>query len=79
MQATATAANEALRQSQWRVEQKQQAAPMEALVSEVFFRVGEFIPAGQAVLSLLPPPNMKARFFVPSLNWPRSRWANQYG
>lgn len=65
MQATAAAANEALRQSQWREAQKQQAAPMEALVSEVFFRAGEFIPAGQAVLSLLPPPNMKARFFVP--------------
>lgn len=65
MQATATAANEALRQSQWREAQKQQAAPMEALVSEVFFRVGEFVPAGQAVLSLLPASNMKARFFVP--------------
>jgi len=65
MQATADAAHEVLRQSQWREVQKQQTAPMDALVSEVFFRVGEFVPAGQAVLALLPPQNVKARFFVP--------------
>lgn len=65
MQATADAAHEALRQNQWREAQKQQTAPMDALVSEVFFRTGEFVPAGQAVLALLPPQNVKARFFVP--------------
>ncbi len=64
-QASASAAAEALRQSQWRVAQKQQTAPVDALVSEVFFRAGEFVPAGQPVLSLLPPDNVKARFFVP--------------
>lgn len=64
-QATATAASEALRQSKWREGQKQQTAPVDALVSEVFFRAGEFVPAGQAVLALLPPQNVKARFFVP--------------
>lgn len=64
-QASATAANEALRQSKWREAQKQQTAPLDALVSEVFFRAGEFVPAGQAVLALLPPQNVKARFFVP--------------
>lgn len=64
-QATATAASEALRQSKWREAQKQQTAPVDALVSEVFFRAGEFVPAGQPVLALLPPQNVKARFFVP--------------
>ncbi len=63
--ASANAAAQALRQSQWRVAQKQQKAPVDALVSEVFFRAGEFVPAGQPVLSLLPPNNVKARFFVP--------------
>ncbi len=64
-QASATAANDVLRQSKWREGQKQQIAPLDALVSDVFFRAGEFVPAGQAVLSLLPPQNVKARFFVP--------------
>ncbi len=64
-QASATAANEVLRQSKWREGQKQQTAPADALVSDVFFRAGEFVQAGQPVLSLLPPGNVKARFFVP--------------
>ncbi len=64
-QASANAAAEALRQSQWRVVQKQQTAPTDALVSDVFFRTGEFVAAGQPVLSLLPPANVKVRFFVP--------------
>ena len=64
-QASAKAASDVLRQSQWREAQKQQAAPLDALVSDVFFRAGEFVPAGQAVLALLPPGNVKARFFVP--------------
>ena len=64
-QAGATAANEVLRQSQWRAQQKQQVAPSDALVSDVFFRLGEFVPAGQPVMALLPPENIKARFFIP--------------
>lgn len=64
-QASATAASAVLRQSLWRSGQKQQMAPADALVAEVFFQVGEFIPAGQPVVSLLPSPNIKARFYVP--------------
>lgn len=64
-QATAAAASEALRQTQWRASQKQQLAPAGALVADTFFRPGEYVPAGQPVLSLLPPENIKARFFVP--------------
>lgn len=40
-------------------------APADALVFETFFRAGEFIPKGQAVVSLLPPENVKIRFFIP--------------
>jgi HlyD family secretion protein len=65
LQASADAAKEVLRQSEWRSSQKTQNSPANALVAEVFFRQGEYIPAGQPVLSLLPPENRKARFFVP--------------
>ena len=64
-QASAQAASEVLRQSEWRSGQKQQTAPADALVADVFFQPGEFVPAGQPVVSLLPPQNIKARFFVP--------------
>jgi len=63
--ATTQAAREALRQSQWRTEQKQQTAPQAALVADVFYQQGEYVGAGQPVVSLLPPGNIKARFFVP--------------
>lgn len=58
------AAQQALRQSEWREQQKQQAAPVDGVVSDTFFRAGEFVPAGQPVLSLLPPGQVKARFYV---------------
>ncbi len=63
--ASTQAAREALRQSQWRTDQKQQTAPQAALVADVFYQQGEYVGAGQPVVSLLPPGNIKARFFVP--------------
>lgn len=63
--AAAQAAQEVLKQSQWRTRQKQQTAPEAALVADVFYQIGEYVQAGQPVVSLLPPGNLKARFFVP--------------
>jgi len=63
--ANALAASEVLHQSIWRTRQKQQSAPAAALVAEVFYQPGEWVGAGQPVVSLLPPGNLKARFFVP--------------
>ena len=59
------AARQVLRQSEWRQQQKQQAAPADAQVADTFFRAGEFVAAGQPVVALLPPGNIKARFYVP--------------
>ncbi len=64
-QASANAAAASVQQTQWRTAQKQQTAPVDAMVAETFFRAGEWAPAGQPVVSLLPPENLKARFFVP--------------
>ncbi|MDO8248405.1 MAG: HlyD family efflux transporter periplasmic adaptor subunit [Rhodoferax sp.] len=59
------AARQSLRQSAWREAQKARTAPVSGLVADTFFRVGEWVQAGQPVLALLPPGNVKARFFVP--------------
>lgn len=63
--ASASAAAEVAKQNHWRVDQKRQLAPSRAMVADVFFRPGEYVNAGQPVLSLLPPENIRARFFVP--------------
>ncbi|MBC5781878.1 HlyD family efflux transporter periplasmic adaptor subunit [Ramlibacter sp. USB13] len=63
-EAQVEAARQVLRQNAWREAQKGQDAPADAVVSDTFFRPGEFVAAGQPVLSLLPPGNLKARFYV---------------
>jgi len=63
--AAADAASAALAQSAWREQQKQQSAPADALVADTFFRVGEWVGAGQPVVALLPRGGTLARFFVP--------------
>ena len=62
--AGAGAAEQALKQSEWRVAQKQQQAPVAGVVAETYFRAGEWVAAGQPVVSLLPQGGVKARFFV---------------
>ena len=64
------AARGALKQTEWRQQQKQQAAPADAQVADTFFRPGEFVAAGQPVVALLPPANIKARFYVPETELP---------
>ena len=64
-EAQVQAAQQALVQSAWREGQTQRSAPVRAQVAETFFRVGEWVNAGQPVVSLLPGGGVKARFFVP--------------
>lgn len=60
------AANKAsLAQAQWRLDQKTVIAPVSGLVADTFFDPGETVNAGQPVVSILPPGNIKIRFFVP--------------
>lgn len=63
-------ARQALRQSEWRTAQKVQNAPADGVVSDTFFRPGEYIAAGQPVLALLPPGQVKARFYVAEAELP---------
>lgn len=63
--AQADAARSALAQQQWREAQKSQRAPAAAQVADTFFRVGEWVNAGQPVVSLLAPGAVRARFYVP--------------
>ena len=63
--AEAKAANDALAQAQWRLDQKTQTAPIAGIVYDTLYRPGEWVAAGAPVVSLLPPGNVKIRFYVP--------------
>ena len=60
----AAKANE--RAAQWRLEQTAVLAPRSGLVEDIFYKTGEFVQSSQPVLSLLPPGEVKIRFFVPA-------------
>lgn len=62
-----SAAQAQFAQASWRVDQKTQRTPVAGDVTDVLFREGEFVPAGAPVITLLPPGNIKARFFVPEV------------
>jgi HlyD family secretion protein len=59
------AAKALLAQAAWRLDQKSVAAPVTGLVHDTFFVEGEWVPAGRPVAALLPPGNVKVRFYVP--------------
>lgn len=59
-----SAAAQVQAQALWREQQAMQAAPTAGQVTETYYRVGEYVPAGQPVLALLAPTQRKARFWV---------------
>lgn len=61
----------ALVQAQWAFDQKQQFAPTNAFVQDTLYRQGEWVAAGNPVVVLLPPDNLKVRFFVPQAELPQ--------
>lgn len=63
--AQVAAARAASEQSTWRLDQKHVAATQGGLVVDTLYREGEWVPAGSPVVRLLPPQNVKLRFFVP--------------
>lgn len=62
---TIAADRAALRQTIWKLKQKQIASPRNGLVFDTLYRPGEYVSAGNPIVQLLPPENIEARFFVP--------------
>jgi HlyD family secretion protein len=60
-----------LNAAQTRLNRRKMASPLNASVQEIYYRPGEYVPAGRPVVSLLPPNNLKIRFFVPETVLPK--------
>ncbi|MGD0763010.1 MAG: HlyD family efflux transporter periplasmic adaptor subunit [Roseiarcus sp.] len=63
--AAVEAAEAALAQARWRLDQRSVVSPVSGVVADVLARAGETLQAGAPVVSLLPPENIFVRFFVP--------------
>lgn len=63
--AAVDAAQAALAKAEWQLDQMSGSAPADALVVDTLYRPGETVPAGTPIVQLLPPQNLKIRFFVP--------------
>lgn len=54
-----------LNSAKTRLERRRVNSPGTGTVQEVYFRQGEQVSAGRPIISLLPPDNVRVRFFVP--------------
>ena len=59
------AAKAVLAQAQWRVNQKTISSPVSGFVFDTLYVPGEWVTAGSPISVILPPENIKVRFFVP--------------
>jgi HlyD family secretion protein len=53
-----------LNSSQTRLGRRTVLSPVDGTVQQIYYRPGELVPAGRPVLALLPPGNIKVRFYV---------------
>jgi HlyD family secretion protein len=57
--------------SETRLSRRKGFAPVAGTIQQIYFREGEMVPAQRPVLSIMPPGNMKIRFFVPETELPK--------
>jgi HlyD family secretion protein len=60
-----------LASAQTRLARRKASSPVTGAVQQIYYRPGEQVPAGRPVVSLLPPGNIKIRFFVPEASLPK--------
>lgn len=70
-QAVLREAEARLASAQTRLARRQVKSPVSGVVQQVYFRPGEMVSAGRPIISVLPPSNLKIRFFVPEGHLPK--------
>jgi HlyD family secretion protein len=57
--------------AQTRLARRNAFAPVAGTIQQIYYREGEMVPAQKPVLSILPPGNMKVRFYVSETELPK--------
>lgn len=57
--------------SETKLARRKLVSPVTGPVQQIYYRPGEMVPAGRPVVSILPPGNLKIRFFVPEAILPQ--------
>jgi len=65
--------------SRTRLARRRGISPADGTIQEVYFRPGETVPPGRAIMSLLPPGNLKVRFFAPEGVLPSIKYGETVG
>ena len=60
-----------LNSAQTRLARRKVVSPVAGPVQQIYYRVGELVPAGKPIVAILPPTNLKIRFFVNEATLPK--------
>lgn len=66
-----------LNSAETRLVRRKLASPVTGTVQQVYFRPGEMVAAGRPILALLPPGNLKVRFYVPEAVLPQLAYGDE--
>jgi HlyD family secretion protein len=76
VQGTLLQAQANLEWSKTRLARRRGLSPADGTIQEVYYRLGETVPPGRPVMALLPPGNLKLRFFTPETQLPRIKYGD---
>ena len=76
-QAELRSAEARLASAQTRLGRRVLNSPVTGTVQQVYFRPGEMVPAGRPIVALLPPGNLKIRFFVSEASLPQISYGDR--
>jgi HlyD family secretion protein len=48
-----------------RLDRRKLSSPVEGMIQQIYFRPGETVPPSRPIIAVLPPGNIKVRFFIP--------------
>ena len=60
-----------LNSAQTRLGRRKVFSPVAGSVQQIYYRAGELVPAGKPIVAILPPANLKVRFFVSEATLPK--------
>jgi HlyD family secretion protein len=65
--------------AQTRLARRNAHSPGDGTIEQIYYRPGETVPAGRPVVALLPPGNLKIRFFAPQSVLPELKYGEVVG